>query len=73
MISEKLQNAINDQIKAELESSYLYLSMAAWCESVNFKGFAIWFKKQAEEEQEHAMKFYEYLVDRGGQRHPQGA
>jgi len=66
MISEKMQNAINDQIKAELDSFYLYLAMAAYCETVNFKGFASWFKKQAAEEQEHAFKFYGYLVDRGG-------
>jgi ferritin len=66
MISETLQRAINEQIKAEFDSSYLYLAMAAWCRSVNFKGFAKWFEKQAEEENEHGMKFYEYLVDRGG-------
>jgi ferritin len=66
MISEKIQNAINDQIKAEFDSFYLYLAMAAWCEVGNFKGFAAWFRKQAEEEKEHAFRFYGYLVDRGG-------
>jgi ferritin len=66
MISEKIQNAINDQIKAEFDSFYLYLSMAAYCESLNFKGYASWFRKQASEEEQHAMKFFEYLVDRGG-------
>jgi ferritin len=66
MISEKIQNAINDQIKAELDSSYLYLAMSAYCESINFKGYAAWFKTQAGEEHQHAMKFFEYLVDRGG-------
>lgn len=66
MISEKIQNAINDQIKAEFESSYIYLAMAAYCESLNYKGFGIWFKKQADEEQGHAHKFYEYLTERGG-------
>jgi len=66
MISETIQSAINEQIKAELDSSYLYLAMAAWCESESFKGFAKWFEKQAQEENTHAMKFYEYLIDRGG-------
>ena len=66
MISETLQNAINDQIKAELDSSYLYLAMSAWCESINFKGFAAWFKKQAAEENEHAMKFVHYVTEAGG-------
>jgi ferritin len=66
MISEKIQNAINDQIKAEFDSFYLYLSMAAYCESLNFKGYASWFRKQASEEEQHAIKFFEYLVDRGG-------
>jgi ferritin len=66
MISEKMQNAINDQIKAELDSSYLYLAMSAYCESINFKGYAAWFRAQAGEERGHAMKFYDYIVDRGG-------
>lgn len=66
MLSEKIQGAINDQIKAEFDSFYLYLAMAAYCEAGNFKGFASWFKKQAEEEKEHAYKFYNYVVDRGG-------
>jgi ferritin len=66
MISETLQNAINEQIKAELDSSYLYLAMAAWCESISLKGFAKWFEKQANEENAHAKRFYEYLVERGG-------
>ncbi len=66
MISEKIQNAINDQIKAEFDSFYLYLSMAAYCESINLKGFAAWFRKQAEEEKEHAYRLYDYMIDRGG-------
>jgi len=66
MISEKIQNAINDQIKAEFDSFYLYLAMSAYCQSINFKGFASWFAKQASEEQVHAMRFFDYLVDRGG-------
>jgi ferritin len=66
MISEKIQKGINDQIKAEFDSFYIYLAMAAYCEALNFKGFASWFRKQAEEEKGHAFRLYDYLVDRGG-------
>ncbi|MCX7828422.1 MAG: ferritin [Thermanaerothrix sp.] len=66
MISDKMKDAINSQIQAELYSSYLYLSMAAHFEGENLKGFAHWMHKQAEEERGHAMKFFHYLVERGG-------
>ncbi|HOW36448.1 MAG TPA: ferritin [Candidatus Omnitrophota bacterium] len=66
VIKEKLQKAINKQINAELYSSYLYLSMAAYFESMNFKGFAHWLQLQANEENQHAMKFYAYVIERGG-------
>jgi len=65
-ISTKMQDAINDQIQAEYYSSYLYLAMSAYCEEINMPGFAHWMRKQAEEEVEHAMKFYHYVVERGG-------
>ena len=63
MISEKMQKAINDQINAELFSSYLYLAMAAYFESENWTGFAAWMKIQSQEEYSHAMKFFKYLND----------
>lgn len=63
MISEKVQKALNDQIQAELYSSYLYLSMAAYFHSENWNGFAAWMKIQSEEEYGHAMKFIKYLTD----------
>jgi ferritin len=66
MISEKMQKAINDQINAEFYSSYLYLSMAAYFESENYKGFSHWMRLQAEEEKEHGFRLYDYLNDRGG-------
>lgn len=66
MISEKMQNAINDQINKELYSSYLYLAMSSYFAGINLPGFAAWLRVQEEEEREHAMKFYDYLVDRGG-------
>jgi ferritin len=66
MISQKITDQINDQIGFELFSAYIYLSMAAQCDATNLPGFANWFKKQAEEEQEHAMKFYDYVNEQGG-------
>lgn len=66
MLGKKLESKINEQIKHELYSAYLYLSMAAQFEAENLPGFASWMKKQASEEQEHAMKFFEYVNERGG-------
>lgn len=66
MFSKTLQEALNDQIKHELYSAYFYLSMSAWAESSNLPGTAKWLMMQAEEEQEHAMKFYNFIHDRNG-------
>lgn len=65
MISNKMVNTINDQIRFELVSAYLYLSMAAWFENENLPGMASWMYAQASEEQEHAMKFFKYLIEVG--------
>jgi len=65
-ISAKMEKAVNRQMNEELFSEYLYLSMSAYFESQNLKGFAHWMRKQADEEREHAMKFYNYLFDRDG-------
>jgi ferritin len=66
MLSKKMEKALNKQINAELYSSYLYLSMASWCESEGLDGFANWYKIQAQEELTHAMRFYGYVYERGG-------
>ncbi|NMC14780.1 MAG: ferritin [Chloroflexi bacterium] len=66
MISLIVQNAMNEQIKNELFSAYLYLSMAAFFEEKNLPGFAHWMRVQAQEEQEHALKFFDFIHDRGG-------
>jgi ferritin len=66
MIGERLNSAINDQIKNELESYYIYLSMAAYFHSQNLDGMGHWMRAQAHEEMIHAMKFIEHLLDRGG-------
>ena len=65
-LSKGMQDALNEQIKEELFSSYIYLSMAAYFESINLPGFAHWMGIQSQEELEHAMKFYGYVHDRGG-------
>jgi len=65
-IGKKMEQSINSQIQAEFESSYLYLSMAAWFEDADLPGCAHWMEKQAAEEWEHGMKFYKYLISRGG-------
>ena len=57
---------MNDQINKELYSSYLYLSMAAYFEDKNLPGFAHWMRIQEAEEREHAMKFYDFILERGG-------
>ena len=65
MKNEKMHAALNKQINAELYSAYMYLSMAAYFEANNYKGFAKWMEIQAGEEQIHAMKFYKFLCNRG--------
>lgn len=66
MLSKKMQEAFNTQIQAEQASSYLYLSMAVYCEAKNFKGFGHWLKVQYQEENGHAMKMVDYVLERGG-------
>lgn len=66
MIKDTLNDAINEQINAELYSAYLYLSMSADFESKNLPGFANWMRVQFEEEQFHAMKMFDYVNERGG-------
>jgi len=61
-----MQDAMNEQINKEMFSSYLYLSMAAYFEDKNLRGFANWMRIQADEEREHAMKFYDFILERGG-------
>jgi ferritin len=66
MFSQAVSKAMNDQIQAELYSAYLYLAMSAHFEAENMPGFAHWMQLQANEEMEHAMKFYGFIQDRGG-------
>ncbi len=66
MISKKMQSAINEQIKYEIESSYLYLSMAAYLHSETLDGIAHWMHVQSKEEMGHAMKLFGFVIERGG-------
>jgi ferritin len=66
MISKTMEKALNEQVNAELYSAYLYLSMQAYFEAQNFKGFANWMNVQTREEVTHAMRLYDFINKRGG-------
>jgi ferritin len=66
LLSKKLESALNDQLNAELFSSYLYLSMEAYFESLGLTGFSHWMRLQAQEELMHGLKFYDHINERGG-------
>jgi ferritin len=66
VLGKAVEDAMNEQIKNEVFSAYQYLSMAAFCEAENLPGFAHWMRAQAREETEHAMKFYDFILDRNG-------
>lgn len=66
MLTPKMQKALNTHLNEELYSSYLYLSMAAYFEAKNLKGFANWMRIQSAEEQMHGMKFFDFILQKGG-------
>jgi ferritin len=66
ILSENMQEALNNQMNAELYSSYLYLSMAAYYRSIDLQGFAHWMHCQAKEELFHGIKLYNFINERGG-------
>ena len=66
MMTEKLQQAINDQITAELWSANLYLAMSFYMEKEGYSGIAHWLKKQSAEENDHACQMASYMIKRGG-------
>jgi len=65
-MKKEIEQELNRQLNRELYSAYLYLSMVAYFESINLKGFAHWLKIQAKEEVGHAMKFFEFINERNG-------
>lgn len=67
MLSEKLLEALNKQVNFEMYSSYTYLAMAGYCESLDLIGFVNFFRVQAKEELEHAMKIYDYVYQKNGE------
>ena len=67
MASQKILDALNQQLNKEMFSSYLYLSMAAYFDTKNLAGMSAWMKLQSEEEYEHAMKFYDFILRIGGE------
>ena len=66
MTSQKTQDALDKQINEELFSSYLYLQMSAWFQSISLPGFADWMLTQSQEETAHAMRIYNYIAGQGG-------
>jgi ferritin len=66
MLKQEIQDAINQQINIEMSSAYSYLSMAAYLDSENLSGFSKWCMLQHQEELQHAMRLFHYLLDRGG-------
>jgi ferritin len=65
-LSASIAKALNDQIRKEFSSEYVYLAMSAWFAERTLDGFANWMRVQAGEEHLHAMKLFDYLLDRGG-------
>lgn len=65
-MDKAIQTALNEQINAELHSAYIYLAMSAHFAEQSFDGFAHWMRHQAAEELEHAMKLFDYVIERGG-------
>ena len=66
MLAPDLESALNEQLTKESYSSYVYLAMCAHFESAGYPGFAGWMRAQAEEEHQHAMRFFDHINDRGG-------
>jgi ferritin len=66
MISQKIQDALNDQVAYEFYSAHIYLSMSAYLESVDLPGFANWMRVQYQEEVAHAEKLFDYIIERDG-------
>jgi ferritin len=66
MLSVRMQEALNDQMKWEFYSEFLYIAMAGYFLSRSLDGFANWMMIQAQEERAHAMMFFNYINDAGG-------
>ena len=73
-LSETVQEALNRHINEEFYSSYLYLSMSAYCDALDLPGFAHWLRIQSQEEYAHAMNLFDFVQNRQGRvtLHPIG-
>ncbi len=69
MISEKMLEALNEQVNKEFYSAYLYLAMSAYCNTIGLPGFSNWMRQQYEEENLHVTKLYDYILGQGGDVH----
>lgn len=65
-MKKEMAQALNEQVNAELYSSYLYLAMESYFQSISLSGFAAWMRAQVQEEMFHGMKIYDYIHERGG-------
>ena len=63
MISDRINNTLNEQINKEFYSGYLYLSMSAHLKELGLFGFASWMRIQAKEEVEHGLKIFDYIIN----------
>lgn len=72
MLSDKIQEALNEHVGRELQAAHLYLAMSAYCASKNLSGFTHWLRMQFREELIHAMAFFDYVNDRDGRVRLQG-
>ena len=66
MITKRIEDELNKQVNAEYWSAYFYLSMSAYCAEIGLAGAANWFRVQYQEEIAHALKFFDYIIERGG-------
>ncbi len=66
MLSQKIENALNKQIKIEAESSQVYLAMACWAENQGFEGVASFMYEHSDEERMHMLKLVKFVNERGG-------
>ncbi len=65
LVSTEMETILNQQIRKEAQSSAIYLAMASWCDRNGFDGSSVYFFKQAEEERQHQLKFFKYVLDMG--------
>ncbi|MGR7812923.1 ferritin [Lacinutrix undariae] len=66
MLSKKIEEALNNQIRIEAESSQIYLAMACWAEVKGLEGVAGFMYSQSDEERDHMLKLIKFVNERGG-------